>query len=193
MGIEKITLSETVVKYLFSGVDCEVAVGEDGYVVYGFKALYPSRLGVFVPIEVDRSNYCLMFPKSFDAYFMKLDDEFAYLSRLLEVDVKSDFLGYGIEYLPGSILKRDDDEYAIFRFDKLLDSSLKTDLLCRIQSDNLEVFSKLIALKPSFLTEATDLTGKNYFYFILPIHSFFDISDGIIAAVFSFLQSMHTR
>lgn len=190
---KQITLSETVVKYLFSGVDCEVAIGEDGYVVYGFEALYPSKLGVFVPSEVDRSNYCLLFPKSFEAYFTDLDDDLSYLSRLLEADIRSNFFGHGIEYIPGMVLKRDHENYTIFRFDKLMDSSLKTDLLCRADVSTLDAIPKIARTKPYFLAEATTLDRRTYLYFVLPIDELFMIDGKVIAATFDFLQSLRKK
>lgn len=193
MGNKKITLNNEVVKYLFSGVDCEVAPGEDGYIVYGFSSLLPSKLGLFIPIEIDRSGYSAVFPKSFEAYFSNLDEEFSYLSRLLEVDLKNDFLGYGLEYIPGMMLKRDSETYTIFRFDELMNPEEKTDMLCRIRSDSLELFSRLLGSKPYFLAETATLDGKIYFYFILPLSKFFRLDDRTIAAVFSFLRSTRKR
>lgn len=193
MGNNKIVLSEEVVKYLFSGVDCEIALGEDGYVVYGFQFSYPSKLGLFIPIEIDRSNYNALFPKNFEAYFKSMDDEFAYLSRLLEFDIRNEFLGYGIEYIPGAVLRRSDDNYTIFRFDELMQAEERVDLLCRVQSDNLNLFSRLMDMKLRFLAETSTLDNRIYFYFILPIERLFRIDDGMIAAIFSFLQSLRKK
>lgn len=191
MNRKKLALTEEIVKYIFSGTEASIAIGEDGYIVYGFKMLYPSELGVFVPIEIDRSNYSDVFPKNFESYFRELDKDFDYLSRLLEVKMDNPFRGCGIEYVSGAMLKRDEGNYTIFRFDELIDSNFKIDLLCRAKIDSITESQRRLIMnsEPFYVSFAPNYDGTKYLYFIIPINRIFGDSDGLTAAVFAFSQS----
>lgn len=192
MRKKKLALTKDIVKYIFSGTNPEVAVGEDGYIVYGFHSIYPAELGIFVPIEIDRSNYSNVFPRTFESYFRDLDADIACLSRLLEVRVFSRLSNLGIEYVSGAVLKRDDGNYTIFRIDELIGSNLKTDLLCRVDTKRLgELDLEAIAsINPYFLPRVSKQDSNNYLYFITQIGELFDDNEGLLAAVFIFSQSM---
>ena len=62
MKSRKIPLNREIVKYIFPGTSPEIAESQGGCIVYDFKKLYPSDLGIFIPDEVDGSNYNAIFP-----------------------------------------------------------------------------------------------------------------------------------
>ena len=186
-------LNEEIVKYIFNGVESEVAPGEDGYIVYGFASVYPYQLGIFVPIDVDKSNYSDVYPKGFESYFSNLDSDLSYLSRLLEIQIDNPFSSLPIEYVSGRTVKHDNSEYTVFRFDELLNPDQKTEILCRVKRANINTMkeqAKIIACKPSFMAEACDQSGEKYLYFITSLESIFINTRALVAAAFSFGLSM---
>ena len=175
--MEKMALKERLVKYIFPGSGPTIAIGEDGYIIYDFKYLYPSKLAIFIPIEVEHSNFNNKLPKSFDAYFRNADAEIARLSRLTEKDLGNQFKGLGVEYIPGKVLQRQDNRYTVFRFDWLVDSGSKTDALCRAKFRGLSIGDrKRITGKPYFNAMASSLDGREYLYWIMPINEFFNVN-----------------
>lgn len=173
--MRKMKLSESVVKYIFGiGAEPEVAVGEDGYVVYGFKGVYPAKLAVFLPIEIAGSNYSNFFPKSFDDYFRDLDLEISRLSLLLERgNVFHRFAK--TEFVPGQVI-RTEGEYTLFRFDEGLDMFEKDELLCRtpingLMSSDLDRYYRMIDV--DFLEYVEMLSGIEYLYWFLPVRRLF--------------------
>ena len=192
---KKIKLDESIVKYIFPGTSPEVALGEDGYIIYDFKKLYPDKLGIFVPIEVEKSNYSSAFPKSFEDYFIDAGTEMRYLSRFLEADIKFILGDVHLEYIPGSVLKRDiANNYTIFRFDKLMGGAPRTDLLCRVRKGFLSFGENLDILNSNFyfLEDAANENGKVYRYFIIPINQLLMSDEDrniLISAVFSYARA----
>ena len=192
---EKVTLKEEVVKYIFPGTKPEIALGEDGYIVYDFKKLYPEKLGIFIPIEIEKSDYSNIFPKSFEDYFLNVRTEVNYLSRLLETEIKTIFCDIDFEYIPGRVLNRDENNYTIFRFDELMGITPRTDLLCRIEDGLLSTNDKMdiVNINPYFVSEAVGISGIEYFYFIIPIDKLLynptNTCRGIIASVFSYARA----
>lgn len=183
MFMEKsMTLKEELVKYIFGPTHPTVALGEDGYIVYDFKAIYPEKLAVFVPIEIERSGYSNVFPKSFEAYFRKADLEIAHLARLMEIRLENRFKGMGVEYIPGRMLKRQDNNYTVFRFDELVDSRHKTEALCRAKFRDLTIGNRAIVnnINSYFKATATNLDGKEYLYWLMPLSEFFLDSNKVL-------------
>lgn len=192
MKKKKITLDREIVKYIFPTTDPAVAVGEDGYIVYNFIRLYPNRLGIFIPSEVNMSNYSSAFPKPFESYFTDIYEETEYLSRLLEVKIEPNFGNIGVECISGKVLERDENNYTIFRFDELIDPRAKTDLLCRVELKNLTTDDKIeiLSAEPKFREEAISVDGAQYLYWIMPISRLFRINDEVLAAIFAFATSL---
>ena len=182
--MRRMTLEEELVKYIFPGTKPKTALGEDGYIIYDFNALYPSKLAIFVPIEIEHSHYSNVFPKSFEAYFRHADSEIAHLSRLMELDFGNNFKGLGVEYIPGRVLKRKDEKYTVFRFDELVEPRRKTEALCRVKFRNLSIGdrNKIVATEPHFQSMATSLDGREYLYWIMPVGKFFPDMNGVLAA-----------
>lgn len=173
--MSKMRLNEGIVRYIFGpGTNPEIAVGEDGSVVYDFKTTYPSKVAMFVPIEVERSNYSNYFPKSFEDYFKDLDLEISRLSLLMERGnifnrfPKTDFV-------PGQVLKTD-GEYVVFRFDEMLEATEKTELLCRtpVSALSLSDLEKCYHVMDVDYMEYVDtLYGTRYLYWFLPVRRLF--------------------
>ena len=185
-------LNEEIVKYIFNGVESEVAPGEDGYIVYGFASVYPYQLGIFVPIDVDKSNYSDVYPKGFESYFSYLDSDLSYLSRLLEMQIDNPFANLPIQYVSGKTVKHENSDYTVFRFDELLNPDQKTEILCRISRADIGTTkeqAKIIACEPSFIAEACDRSGERYLYFITSLDSLFQNTRTLLAAAFSFAIS----
>lgn len=195
MKKSKMALSEDIVKYIFSGTEPSCALGEDGYIVYDFKRLYPAKLGIFIPSEVDHSNYNAIFPKSFESYFKNIDKEVAYISRLLEISITPNLPGLDIECISGSVLRRKDNNYTIFRFDSLVEPSRRTELLCRVNANRLTACDKVHILNtnPLFTAEAGDLGGTDYLYWIMSISKLFWEGSEILAAIFAYAQSLREK
>lgn len=172
----KMALDEAIVKYIFPGVHPTVALGEDGYIVYDFDSFYPEKLAIFVPIEVERSNYSNVFPKSFEDYFKNLDLEISRLSLLLEMgDIFRRFPP--TEFIAGQVLRREDSQYTVFRFDELAASKEKTELLCRSQASRIlpSELGEIYKLSKGFLPEMVYLPGeKEYLYWFLPVKKLYD-------------------
>ena len=192
---EKVALKEEIVKFIFPGAKPEIALGEDGYIVYDFKRLYPEKLGIFVPIEIEKSGYSNVFPRSFEDYFLNVHTEVGYLSRLLETEIKTILWNIDFEYIPGRMLNRDENNYTIFRFDELMGITPRTDLLCRIEKARLSAADEMdiIGVDPYFIAEAVGISGIEYFYFIIPIDKLLfnptNTCRGIIASVFSYARA----
>lgn len=195
MQRNKIALTEEIVKYIFPGSEPTIAPGEDGYIIYDFKMMYPAKLGIFIPIEVDRSNYSSVFPKPFEAYFLDLDKQAEYLSRFLEVDIKPTLPNIGVQFVPGKVLQRNENNYTIFRFDELIAPIQKTDLLCRVKYNNLSGDNslKLLNIDPKFKAGAYTVTGIQYQYWICPNRYLFCIDNEFLAAVFTLADSYRVR
>ncbi|MBR3365621.1 hypothetical protein IKG48_00635 [Candidatus Saccharibacteria bacterium] len=193
MKKNKLALDENIVKYIFPGTNPDVALGEDGYVIYDFQALYPKKLAIFVPIEIERSHYSDVFPKSFEAYFKDLDSEIARLSRLLEANLEWCLKGRGIEFIAGRVLKRQDNNYTVFRFDELVDTCCKTELLCRTETKNITVNDEMAVLNtdPYFEDKATSIDGREYLYWIMPIGQLFFNTNSLIATILSMAESLN--
>ena len=176
---KKITLNKEVVKYIFPGVHPEVAPGEDGYVIYNFDVLYPKKLAIFVPTEVEGTNYSNVFPKSFEDYFRDLDLEISRLSLLFEMgNIFNRFVK--TEFIAGQIIKHEDGAYTIFRFDELVDLEQKLTLLCRTREEDAT------ADLNTDVEYATRWDGKRYLYWFLPVEGLFkqknEMTQGLIPA-----------
>ncbi|MDO4889437.1 MAG: hypothetical protein Q4A25_01955 [Candidatus Saccharibacteria bacterium] len=185
---ETVALKEELVKYIFPGTRPEVALGEDGYIVHDFKAYYPEKLGIFIPIEVEHSNISNVFPKSFEDYFRHADSEIAHLARLMEMNLENKLKGLGVEYIPGKVLERQENIYTIFRFDGLIEPSVKTDALCRVKFRKLSFGdrNRITNLNPRFHAMATSLDGREYLYWIMPISEFLtDVNKTVTESVFA--------
>lgn len=191
MSRRKIPLNEEIVMYVFPGMNVEVEDCENGAVVKGFKRLFPEKLGIFIPGEVERSNYSSYFPKPFESYFSDFYEKTKYLSRLLEIEVKSNVPDVGVEFISGKVLTRDDKNYTIFQFNGLPDSKKKTDILCRAKCCYIDNDDKLeiLNLNPKFLAEACDYDNTWYLYWISPIGSLFGLNDELLAAIFNLAGS----
>lgn len=178
---QKMILDREVVKYIFAGIHSEIAFGEDGYIVYDFDAIYPSKLAIFVPIEVEPSNYSSFFPKSFEDYFRDLDLEISRVSLLLEEgNIFNRFPP--AEFVAGQILRRGDSNYTVFRFDKSLKAVDRTDLLCRSKIDSIsstelaQIYAISNDMKPYI---AQTIGGASYLYWILSARQLFKHRDEI--------------
>lgn len=175
----KMFLDEEVVKYIFTGVHPVIARGEDGYVAYDFDTTYPKALAVFVPIEVEPSNYNHVFPKSFEDYFRDLDLEISRLSLLIERgNVFNRFARS--EFVAGQFLRGIKGAYTVFRFDELKETEEKTDLLCRTRTENLsaEDLGEICAAANGFEPQrATTIDGTEYLYWGLPVQGLFNVHD----------------
>jgi len=173
---EKMILDETIVKYIFTGTHPTVALGEDGYIVYDFDTTYPSKLAVFIPIEVEPSNYSNVFPKSFEDYFKDLDLEISRLSLLVERGNIFDRFPVA-EFVAGQILKRDDGKYTVFRFDELVEPEQRTELLCRTKIKGISAsgLNKIYAVsEESFTPERAQMIDTTeYIYWFLPLRKLF--------------------
>lgn len=171
---QKMILDKEIVKYIFTGVHSEVALGEDGYIVYDFKTTYPSKLAVFVPIEVEPSNYSNFFPKSFEDYFRDLDLEISRLSLLIE---KGNIFNRfpATEFVAGQVLRRENSNYTVFRFDESIEPKHRTDLLCRSEVKNLSLteIKQIYCISNDLKSVAKTINGIEYLYWILPIKSLF--------------------
>ena len=168
-------LDEEIVKYIFEGVHPKIAIGEDGYIVYDFDATYPANLAVFVPIEVQPSNYSNFFPKSFEDYFRDLDLEISRLSLLIEQgNIFNRFPK--TEYIMGQFLNMSTSEYTVFRFDELLETREKTMLLCRTKVKDTSVVWITQILTTSaglFPVRVWTVDGVEYIYWGLSFESLF--------------------
>ncbi len=177
---KKMALDQKIVKYIFTGVKSSVALGEDGYIVYNFDTMYPANLAIFVPIEVERSNYSNVFPKSFEDYFRDLDLELSRLSLIIERgNIFNRFAK--TEFIAGQIVKRVNTNFTIFRFDELIDPSEKKTLLCRTAERDLSAKSYEAILSTSdsnYSCEwAKSVDGANYLYWYLPVNRLFNRKD----------------
>lgn len=197
MKKKKMTLSREIVKYIFPATEPAIKQYEDGYLVYNFIRVYPDKLGIFIPNEVDKSNYSSAFPKSFESYFASIHEEAAYLSRLLEVTIEPNLREkLGVECVSGKVLEMEQDECGtVFRFDDLFDPRTKTDLLCRVKLEGLTDDDKIAILnsQPRFKANASINDGTEYLYWIMPISQLFKIDDKVLAAIFAFANSMRLR
>lgn len=184
--MKKMALKKELVKFIFPGSDPHIALGEDGYIIYDFKSLYPEKLAIFIPIEIEGSRYSDVFPKSFEAYFRDADSEIAHVERYYETDFGNNFKGLGVEYIPGRVLKRQDNNYTVFRFDELVDSRRKTEALCRAKTKKLTTSDRKAILNsnPYFSCEAISLSGDKYLYWVMPIGGFFPDVNSVLAATF---------
>lgn len=176
----KMVLDQKIVKYIFTGVKSSVALGEDGYIVYGFDAMYPANLAIFVPIEVERSNYSNVFPKSFEDYFKDLDLELSRLSLIIERgNVFNRFAK--TEFIAGQVLERVNTNFTIFRFDELIDPSERKTLLCRTAERDMSTKSHETILSISdsgYPCEwARSVDGVNYLYWYLSVYRLFNQKD----------------
>ncbi len=193
MKKNKITLDENIVKYIFPGTKPSIALGEDGYIVYNFQSLYPKKLAIFVPIEIERSHYSDVFPKSFEGYFKNLDEELARLSRLLETNLIWNLKDIGVEFIAGRVLRRQDNNYTVFRFDELVGTSYKTELLCRARLDNFTIDNEMAVLNtnPYFEDSAASIDGRKYLYWIMPIDQLFFSASSLFAIILSMAESLN--
>lgn len=173
--MSKMRLNEGVVKYVFGAMtEPKIAEGEDGYVIYDFKVTYPSKLAVFMPLEVERSNYSSYFPKSFEDYFKDLDLEISRLSLLVERgNIFNRFAQ--TEFVPGQVVKAD-GEYVVFRFDEMLLPTEKTELLCRTPVVNLslsDIEKNYHLMDVDYMEYVDTLFGTRYLYWFLPVRRLF--------------------
>lgn len=184
--MKKLALKKELVKFIFPGTSPSIALGEDGYIIYDFKSLYPEKLAIFIPIEIEGSRYSDVFPKSFEAYFRDADSEIAHMERYYETSFGNNFKGLGVEYIPGKVLKRQDSNYTVFRFDELVDPRRKTEVLCRVKRKRLSVDNEITVLNsnPYFNCAATSLSGDEYLYWIMSLGGFFPDVDSVLAATF---------
>lgn len=192
MKKKKITLTEDIVKYIFPGLEPAIKKTEDGYVAYNFMKQYPDKLGIFMPNEVDQSNYSAAFPKPFESYFINMHEEAEYLSRLLEVNVEPSLHNINMECVRGKASKSSEGDYTVFRFDELIDPVKKTDLLCRVSRADLAIEDKveILSINPDYRAEILALDGSSYIYWIMPISRLFKITDEVLAAIFAFANSL---
>ena len=188
MSKTKIPLTREIAKYIFPGTDPDIAEGEDGDILYNFKRLYPERLGIFIPSEVERSNFNTVFPRDFESYFVNVYDEVAFMSRMLEIPIKPNLPDIGIECVPGNAIKHSGSVFTVFRFDSLLRQDQRTYLLCRAPLNRIRIDDRIAILNtnPIMSQEAQDIAGANYYYWIMKIDSLFFSSTEIIAAMFAF-------
>lgn len=196
MKKKKITLREEIVKYIFPTAYPSISQREDGFIVYNFLKLYPHHLGIFIPNEVDQSNYCSYFPKPFESFFINVQDEAAYLSRFLEANIEPTLKNSELECVSGVLLPYEKEERCfIFRFDECVSPVKKIDVLCRIKLSSLSAQEKLdiLAFNPVFRGEAISLTGDQYVYWIMPVTQLFKINIEILAAIIAFANSFRTR
>ncbi|MBQ3280368.1 hypothetical protein IJG92_01800 [Candidatus Saccharibacteria bacterium] len=195
MKKKKITLDREIVKYIFPATEPAILQGEDGYIVYNFIRLYPNKLAVFVPMEVTQSNYSSAFPKSFESYFADIYEETEYLSRLLEVKLVPNIRNIGVECVSGKVLRRDENNYTVFRFDELLDPRDKTDLLCRVKIGSLTTDDRIdiLSTNPEFREDAMAADGIQYMYWTMPLSRLFRVDDEVLAAIFAFANSVRFR
>lgn len=186
MKSTKMALSRELVKQIFPGTEPKIAVGEDGSVVYDFKQVYPANLGIFIPAEVDRSNFNAVLPKAFESYFRNFDQDLAFLSRLLETEIASRFQGYKIEYVSGQMVKTV-GRYTAFRFDELIDAQERVNLLCRTALENLpdREWDDLMYEHILYNEVVIDLAETEMAYFIINITDAFELDASFIAAVFN--------
>lgn len=168
-------LDEEIVKYIFVGVHPKIAVGEDGYIVYDFDTTYPANLAIFVPIEVQPSNYSNFFPRSFEDYFRDLDLEISRLSLLIEQgNIFNCFPK--TEYIAGQFLKMATSKYTVFRFDESLEIEEKTMLLCRTKvkdtslAKTTQIFTTAEGFSPG---RSRTVDGIEYIYWGLPFRRLF--------------------
>lgn len=189
---KKIALREEIVKYIFPTSNPKIIQGEDGCIACDFMKVYPPKLGIFIPNEIDHSNYSSAFPKSFEEYFIDLYEETEYLSRLLEVPIVPNLRNVGVECIPGTIIQPEDGEYAVFRFDELVDPRKKTELLCRVQLDRLSIDDKIdiLSVDPKFRAEVMGLNNTQYLYWTMSLSRLFRINDEVLAAIFAFANSL---
>lgn len=180
---KSMTLKEELVKYIFGPTRPTIAPGEDGYIVYDFKAVYPGKLAIFVPIEIEQSNCSNIFPKNFESYFREADSEIAHLARMMELKIESKFKGMGVEYIPGKMLERKDNNYTVFRFDNLIDPRQKTEALCRVRFRNLTISERTIVNSSNlyFQSMTAGLDGREYLYWIMPISEFLVDANKVVA------------
>lgn len=197
MGKKKIALREEVARYIFPGTEPAIAMGEDGYVVYDFKRIYPDKLAIFIPQEVDRSNYNGVFPKSFEDYFLSVEDEIGHFLRFYELtdELKPMVGSIGAEFIPGKVLDKVKGKYTIFRFDELIGPEEKTDLLCRVQLSRLGAESELeiYNTNPCYTGNVTGSNDVRYYYWIMPISQLFKNLDEFFALKFAYANSFRHK
>ena len=198
MQKEKIALSEEIVKYIFPTTDPKIIQGEDGWIACDFRRQYPNQLAIFLPNEVAKSNYSSAFPKTFEEYFTNVIEEAAFLSRLLEVEIRPNLRkDLGIEYVPGVVLRNINTEYIVFRFDELLDPREKTEVLCRVKLKDMVVNDRMDIINsnpvPSSMREAIGLNDEQFYYWIMPISGLFRIDRSVVAAFFAYVSSLRNK
>ena len=189
--MKKMALKEELVKFIFPGTSPTIALGEDGYIIHSFKSLYPEKLAIFIPSEVEGSNYNNVFPKSFEAYFRDADSEISHISRTYETDFGNKFKGLGVEYIPGRVLRRDENNFVVFRFDELVDPRRKTEVLCRAKHKMITTneYIEILGTNPNLCSETTSLSGTKYLYWIMSLGGFFpDISSVLAATLFAMTE-----
>lgn len=195
MKKHKMVLKEEIVKYLFPRAEPEVIISEDGYLAYDFRNIYPSRLAISLPVEIEHSSYSDVFPKPFEEYFLNIHEDIDYLSRLLEVRIVPNIKRrVKAECVFGKVLERSENDHIIFRFDELIDSNEKTDLLCRVRNPGNSITTDdkmdILAMDPYFTEMAKDYDGTQFLYFIVPVGKMIEVNDQIIASLFAYAHSL---
>ncbi|MDO5480686.1 MAG: hypothetical protein Q4F58_03405 [Candidatus Saccharibacteria bacterium] len=194
MRKQRMLLNEDIVKYIFSGMNVEIAPCDGGCIVGGFKRFYPANLGIFIPYKVNRSNYSSYFPESFEEYFWNIHQEAEYISRYWEGKFTPNLPDIWAECISGKIITQDNNS-VVFRFDELLDPREKTDALCRVKLGDLSDEDKIsiLDLDPTYTGEAWDLDDSPYQYFITPITHLFRVNDELLAAIIAFTNSVRMK
>lgn len=189
----KLAMREEIVKYIFPTTYPKIAQGVDGFIVYDFDKLYPHKLGIFIPNEVDQSNYSAVFPRPFESYFANMNDKAEFLSRLLEVKITPSLKpDLGIECMSGKVLEPIQSDYTIFRFDELVGARKRTDVLCRVDMANLTATDRIeiLADNSGFIAEASAPYGTDYFYWIESVNQLFRIDDETLASIFELADNL---
>ena len=195
MKNKQIAVTEEIVKYIFPTTNPEIIQGEDGYIVCDFRRLYPNQLAIFLPNEVDQSNYSSAFPKPFEDYFASAIEEAAFLSRLFEAEIRPNLRkDLNVEFVPGKVVRTIKSDYTVFRFDELIDAREKTEVLCRVKLKDMVVNDRVDIINsdplPNFMKEAIGPEDEQLYYWIMPISELFRIDRSVVAAFFAYVSSL---
>ena len=194
----QIPITKEIVKHVFPTTDPKIIQSEDGWIACDFKRLYPSQLAIFLPNEVDQSNYSSAFPKPFEEYFINVGEEAKFLSRLLETNIEPRLReGLNMEYVPGTVLRPVNSKYTIFRFDEFIDDREKTEVLCRVKIRDMVLDDKVDILNSnpvaSFMKETPAYNNDQLYYWIMPISELFRIDRSAVAAFFAYVRLLREK
>ena len=100
--------------------------------------------------------------------------------------------GLGIEFIAGRVLKRQDNIYTVFRFDELVNTHCKTELLCRVSLDNFTIENEITVMdtEPYFEDTATSIDGRKYLYWIMSVGQLFYNTNSLIATILAMAESV---